>query len=123
MAHFLMIFRGLKWENAVVDRLTDLKSYWKIIKVSFLTFRSETTESEKNVHGVMPYFVLSISLMVLFIICTSYTGNWVTSKCLVSGFGIISMGLGVFASTGVLIMLGLPMVGMFNAVLFVALGN
>ncbi|XP_064118928.1 patched domain-containing protein 3-like isoform X2 [Macrobrachium nipponense] len=109
-----------EWENALLDALE--KRNFETIEVARFVSRTLETELEKNTNSVIPYFGITVAIMVLFSVGTVMMGDWVRTKPWLGLMGVVSASLACLASFGFLIYLGLEFIGINMAAPFLMLG-
>ncbi|XP_074126825.1 patched domain-containing protein 3 [Sminthopsis crassicaudata] len=92
------------------------------LEVSYFTSLSRQEEFEGNVKEVIPLFSASYFLIIFFSIVSCYRMNHIISKMWVAAFGVISAGLAVLSSFGLLLHCGVPFVVTVSNAPFLILG-
>ncbi|KAM8980880.1 patched domain-containing protein 3 [Sarcophilus harrisii] len=92
------------------------------LEVSYFTSLSRQQEFEGNVKEVIPLFSVSYFLIIFFSIVSCYRMNHIISKMWVAAFGVISAGLAVLSSFGLLLHCGIPFVVTVSNAPFLILG-
>lgn len=93
------------------------------INVSRFVSRTLETELENNTNSVIPYFGVTITVMLLFSMGSVMMGDWVRTKPWLGFVGVLSAALSCFASFGFLIYLGVEFIGINLAAPFLMLGE
>ncbi|KAF2366096.1 Protein patched/dispatched [Trinorchestia longiramus] len=111
---------GYLWERQLLEDFSevDLDS----VIVTFFTSRTLETELENNTHSVIPYFGVTVAIMLLFCLVTVSMSDCVRSKTLLGLTGVICAGLSCVAAFGLLIYMGVPFIGINMAAPFLMLG-
>lgn len=91
--------------------------------VTFFTSRTLETELEENTNSVVPYFGLTVGIMLVFCLISVTMGDCVRSKTLLGLAGILCAGLSCIAAFGLLIYIGVPFIGINMAAPFLMLGE
>ncbi|XP_068942224.1 patched domain-containing protein 3 [Petaurus breviceps papuanus] len=94
----------------------------KDLEVSYFTSLSRQEEFEGNVKEVIPLFSVSYFLIIFFSVISCYRMNHIISKMWVAAFGVISAGLAVLSSFGLLLYCGVPFVVTVSNAPFLILG-
>ncbi|XP_036616422.1 patched domain-containing protein 3 [Trichosurus vulpecula] len=92
------------------------------LEVSYFTSLSRQEEFEGNVKEVIPLFSVSYFLIIFFSVVSCYRMNHIISKMWVAAFGVISAGLAVLSSFGLLLYCGVPFVVTVSNAPFLILG-
>uniref|UniRef100_A0A4X2M296 Patched domain-containing protein 3 n=1 Tax=Vombatus ursinus TaxID=29139 RepID=A0A4X2M296_VOMUR len=82
----------------------------KDLEVFYFTSLSRQEEFDGNVKEVIPLFSVSYFLIIFFSVVSCYRMNHIISKMWVAAFGVISAGLAVVSSFGLLLYCGVPFV-------------
>ncbi|CAL4066460.1 unnamed protein product [Meganyctiphanes norvegica] len=115
-------YRGAVWEQAVLDIIEAEEGSFEYINIARFTSRTLETELENNTNSVIPFFGVTITVMVLFTCTSVMSGDCVRTKPWLGFFGIVSAAMAVFASFGFLIYLGVEFIGINMAAPFLMLG-
>ncbi|XP_020845999.1 patched domain-containing protein 3 [Phascolarctos cinereus] len=92
------------------------------LEVFYFTSLSRQEEFEGNVKEVIPLFSVSCFLIIFFSVVSCYRMNHIISKMWVAAFGVISAGLAVVSSFGLLLYCGVPFVVTVANAVFLILG-
>ncbi|XP_018014148.1 patched domain-containing protein 3 isoform X2 [Hyalella azteca] len=111
---------GSLWEKQLLADFKDLDM--DNVIVTFFTSRTLETELENNTHSVIPYFGLTVAIILVFCLLTVMMGDCVRSKTLLGLAGILCAGLSCAAAFGLLIYIGVPFIGINMAAPFLMLG-
>ena len=104
--------------------LDNFKTYkYEHIKVAYFTSRTLETELEDNTNSVVPYFGVTVGVMLLFCLLTVTMGDCVRSKTFLGLTGVFCAGLSCLAAFGLLIYIGVPFIGINLAAPFLMLGE
>lgn len=96
---------------------------FETITVARFVSHTLETELEKNTNSVVPFFGVTISVMLLFSVGSVMMGDWVRSKAWLGFIGVLSAALSCCASFGFLIYLGVEFIGINMAAPFLMLGK
>ncbi|KAA0200941.1 hypothetical protein HAZT_HAZT005246, partial [Hyalella azteca] len=110
---------GSLWEKQLLADFKDLDM--DNVIVTFFTSRTLETELENNTHSVIPYFGLTVAIILVFCLLTVMMGDCVRSKTLLGLAGILCAGLSCAAAFGLLIYIGVPFIGINMAAPFLML--
>ncbi|KAI1891349.1 hypothetical protein AGOR_G00142890 [Albula goreensis] len=80
------------------------------IEVSYFTSRSRQEEFEKNAEEVIPFFAVTYVIAISFSIVSCMRLDCVRNKVWVATFGVLSAGLAVLSSFGMMLYIGVPFV-------------
>lgn len=113
--------RGAIWEKAFMQLLTTVD----LEHVQAARFISTTlqTEIESNTQSLVPFFSITIIIMLVFSVCTCMMADWVRSKPWLGLLGCVSAGLAVAGSFGTAMYCGIDMIGINLAAPFLMLGK
>ena len=114
-------YRAALWEKKLLE-IFDKKEF-DFIRPSRFTSRTLETELENNTNSVVPYFGVTIAIMVFFSVVTVMMCDWVRSKPIMGLIGVFSAVLSVIAAFGLLIYLEVPFIGINMAAPFLMLGK
>ncbi|XP_045601587.2 patched domain-containing protein 3 [Procambarus clarkii] len=112
--------KGTRWETALLEALQD-RDFGSIDVARFVS-RTLETELENNTNSVVPYFVVTIVIIVVFSVCSVMMSDWVRTKPWVGLASVISAALSCFSAFGLLMYLGLKFIGINMASPFLMLG-
>ncbi|KAK7083690.1 Hedgehog receptor activity protein [Halocaridina rubra] len=90
--------KAAKWEQVLLEAL-DIRDFGSI-QVSRFVSRTLETELEKNTNSVIPFFGVTVAVMVLFSVVTCMMGDWVRTKPWLGLMGVISAGLACVTAFG-----------------------
>lgn len=109
------------WENKFIQIVDSIP----LETVSIAKFISTTlrTELESNTTSLVPFFYITVLIMVVFSVGTCMMADWVQSKPWLGFLGCVSAGLGVAASFGLCVYMGIEMIGINLAAPFLMLGK
>ncbi|XP_076034549.1 patched domain-containing protein 3-like [Oratosquilla oratoria] len=111
--------KAAEWEEAVLDRVANTK--FNRLFVSRFTSRTLETELENNTNSVIPFFGVTVAIMLIFSVVTVMMADWVRSKPYIGLMGVISAVLAVAAAFGFLIYLDIEFIGINMAAPFLML--
>lgn len=108
------------WEEKFISTLDTLH----FDNISIAKFISTTlrTELESNTQSLVPFFSITVIIMIIFSVCTCMMADWVRSKPWLGLLGCVSAGFGVAASFGLCVYCGVDMIGINLAAPFLMLG-
>lgn len=113
--------RGKLWEDAFMNHIASNK--FKSISVARFVSTTLQTELEANTHSLVPFFSITIIIMLIFSVGTCMMADWVLSKPWLGLLGCMSAGLAVAAAFGLSVYLGIEMIGINLAAPFLMLGE
>lgn len=117
----ICFFRGQAWERAFLDLVGSVPfDHIKVARFSSLTLEIEL---ENNTNSVMPYFSINIAIMVIFCVVTCMMSDWVRSKPYLGLIGVVSALLGSITAFGLVMLTGVPFIGINLAAPFLMLGK
>ncbi|XP_073437841.1 patched domain-containing protein 3-like [Dendrobates tinctorius] len=102
--------RSLLWINEFIKFFTKNSLQLTEIKVSFFTAISRQQEFNGTTKTVIPLFSITYFVTIFFAIVSCVRFDCVRNKFWVAGFGVISSGLAVLSSFGLLLLCGVPFV-------------
>ncbi|XP_077127944.1 patched domain-containing protein 3-like [Ranitomeya variabilis] len=102
--------RSLEWINEFIKFFTKNSLQLTEIKVSFFTAISRQQEFNGTTKTVIPLFSITYFVTIFFAIVSCIRFDCVRNKFWVAGFGVISSGLAVLSSFGLLLLCGVPFV-------------
>jgi hypothetical protein len=113
--------RAALWENKFISIIDSIP----LENVSVAKFVSTTlrTELESNTTSLVPFFSITVIVMIIFSVATCMMADWVQSKPWLGLLGCVSAGLGVAASFGLCVYCGVDMIGINLAAPFLMLGE
>nr|XP_056713095.1 patched domain-containing protein 3-like [Euleptes europaea] len=103
---------SLRWLRAFLQRIPDVLASLKLtsVRVAYFTSISRQEEFEKNGKEVVPLFSIAYFLTILFSINSCSRLDCVRTKVWAAAFGVLSSGLAVLSSFGLLLYCGVPFV-------------
>ena len=109
------------WENKFISIVDSIP----LKNISIAKFVSTTlrTELESNTTSLVPFFSITVIIMIIFSVATCMMADWVQSKPWLGLLGCVSAGLGVAASFGLCVYCGIDMIGINLAAPFLMLGE
>ncbi|XP_069502844.1 patched domain-containing protein 3 [Ambystoma mexicanum] len=99
-----------EWLQAFLSSIPGKISNFENIKVTYFTSLSRQQEFEGNTKSVIPLFSITYFLTITFSIVSCLRLDCVRNKFWVASFGVITTGMAVLASLGLLLMCGVPFV-------------
>lgn len=112
--------RAAIWENEFNSYVEQLK--FNHISVARFISTTLRTELEANTQSLVPFFSVTVIIMIVFSVGTCMMADWVKSKPWLGLLGCVSAGLGVAASFGICVYFGVDMIGINLAAPFLMLG-
>ncbi|XP_015275368.1 PREDICTED: patched domain-containing protein 3-like [Gekko japonicus] len=103
---------SLKWLKTFLERIPVLLAELHLtsVRVAYFTSLSRQEEFEKNTKEVVPLFSITYTLTITFSILSCSRIDCVRTKVWVAAFGVLSSGLAVLSSFGLLLFCGVPFV-------------
>ncbi|XP_073437842.1 patched domain-containing protein 3-like [Dendrobates tinctorius] len=114
--------RSLLWINEFIKFFTKNSLQLTEIKVSFFTAISRQQEFDGTTKTVIPLFSITYFVTIFFAVVSCIRFDCVRNKFWVAGFGVISSGLAVLSSFGLLLLGGVPFVATVANAPFLILG-
>ncbi|XP_043823448.1 patched domain-containing protein 3 [Dromiciops gliroides] len=116
--------KSREWLDAFLQNFSSVGQNLQVenLEVFYFTSLSRQKEFEGNVEEVIPLFSVSYFLIIFFSIVSCYRMNHMISKMWVAAFGVISAGLAVVSSFGLLLYCGMPYVLTVSNAPFLILG-
>ncbi|XP_067326443.1 patched domain-containing protein 3-like [Anolis sagrei] len=101
-----------RWLHDFLDSAPQLLRSLKLtsLEVAYFTSLSRQQEFEKNSKEVIPFFSITYTLTIFFSIMSCSRFDCVRTKVWVAAFGVLSSGLSVLSSFGLLLFCGVPFV-------------
>ncbi|XP_036376014.1 patched domain-containing protein 3-like [Megalops cyprinoides] len=99
--------RNELWLKAFIETLSK-EPELKEVSVSYFTSISRQEEFEGNSKSVIPFFSITYTLAITFSIISCMRLDSVRNKVWVATFGVLSAGLAVLSSFGMLLYIGMP---------------
>ena len=109
------------WQSKFLRTLAE-KSFAHI-NIARFTAHSIEDELARNVGAVQPLFGIMFTILVCFSVASCMSGDWVRSKPMLGFLGVISSGLAVVSSFGLVLHCGLPFVDIAALSPFLILGE
>lgn len=109
------------WEDAFIKYMET----YQLSNITVAKFISSTlrTELESNTQSLVPFFSITVIIMICFSVATCMMSDWVKSKPWLGLLGCVSAGLGVAASFGLCVYAQVDMIGINLAAPFLMLGR
>ncbi|XP_054847761.1 patched domain-containing protein 3-like [Eublepharis macularius] len=103
---------SLLWLKSFQERIPDLLDSLGLasVRVSYFTSLSRQEELEKNFKTVIPLFSITYTLTIFFSIMSCSRLDCVRTKVWAAAFGVLSSGLAILSSFGLLLYCGVPFV-------------
>ncbi|XP_072010194.1 patched domain-containing protein 3-like [Engystomops pustulosus] len=102
--------KSLQWINEFITFFSKNDLQLGEIKVSYFTSLSRQQEFDGITKSVIPLFSITYFITIFFSILSCIRLDCVRNKFWVAGFGVISSGLAVLSSFGLLLLCGVPFV-------------
>ena len=109
------------WQDKFLSTFA-AKSY-DHITIARYTTHSLGDELAKNVKNVVPLFSITFTVLITFSIVSCMSADWVRSKPWLGSLGILSAGLAVISSFGLVLHCGVPFIDIVATSPFVVLGK
>lgn len=113
--------RGQLWEQAFLNFAANVK-FDNIIVSRFISTTLQR-ELDSNTHSLVPFFSVTIFIMVVFSIATCMMSDWVRSKPWLGVLACTSAGIAVIAAFGLCVYCGIEMIGINLAAPFLMIGK
>ncbi|XP_075684833.1 patched domain-containing protein 3-like [Rhinoderma darwinii] len=115
---------SLQWISQFIKFLSKNTNEYQLneIKVSYFTSVSRQQEFDATTKTVIPLFSITYFVTIFFSIVSCIRFDCVRNKVWVAGFGVISSGLAVLSSFGLLLLCGVPFVITVGNAPFLILG-
>jgi len=110
-----------KWQEKFLSILAN--NDYKHITVTRFTAHSLEDELQRNAVSVFPLFPIVSSVLITFSIVSCMSADWVLSKPWLGSLGVVSAGLAVVSSFGLVLHLGVPFIDMTASIPFLVLGK
>nr|XP_056713097.1 patched domain-containing protein 3-like [Euleptes europaea] len=103
---------SLKWLQGFLRRIGGVLRELNLasVRVAYFSSVSRQEELEKNTDQVVPLFIVTYFLTICFSILSCLRLDCVRTKVWVAAFGVLSSGLAVISSFGLLLFCGVPFV-------------
>lgn len=109
------------WEDNFLKRVSNLS--FKHINVARFVSTTLRDELESNTKSLVPFFSITVIIMLVFSVATCMMSDWVRSKPWLGLLGCVSAGLGVLTAFGLCFYLRVDMIGINLAAPFLMLGK
>ena len=116
-------YRAEQWENDFLRDVPKFCSQLKHTRCAYFTSVSLAQELEQNTAYVVPYFGITILIMLVFSVATCVMSDNVRTKPWLGALGCLSTGLSVLASFGLTMYLGINFIFINMAAPFLMLGK
>ncbi|XP_077159941.1 patched domain-containing protein 3-like [Paroedura picta] len=103
---------SLRWLKTFLQKMRGVLSKLNLasVRVAYFSSVSRQEELEKNNERVIPLFIVTYFLTICFTILSCLRLDCVRTKVWVAAFGVLSSGLAVISSFGLLLFCGVPFV-------------
>ena len=115
--------RAAIWEQDFLRLVQQLQLQYPQVRLARYVSTTLKEELERNTHTLVPFFSVTILVMMAFSVATCTMADWVRSKPWLGLLGCVSAGLAVAASFGVCMYASVPMIGINLAAPFLMLGE
>lgn len=115
--------RAEVWEQRFLQFVQELQESSPQVHVARFVSSTLKDELERNTHTLVPFFSVTVLIMIGFSVATCASSDWVRSKPWLGMLGCVSAGLAVAASFGACMYAGVPMIGINLAAPFLMLGE
>ncbi|XP_067124437.1 patched domain-containing protein 3-like [Centruroides vittatus] len=112
--------RAAAWEAAFLEMVESLE--FDRIEVAMFVSKTLTEELERNTQSVVPFFSLTVAVMLIFSLITCTMADCVRSKPWIGVLGCVSSTIAVGAAFGLIAYCGLEFIGINLAAPFLMLG-
>ncbi|XP_071790217.1 patched domain-containing protein 3-like [Asterias amurensis] len=112
--------RSAVWEDEFLQVVEAFNS--TEIRVTRQVSSTIETELDKASSNVIKDFTITFTLLITFSICSCVMLDWVRSKPWLAGCGVISAGLAVLSSFGLMCYIGVPYINVVGSTPFLILG-
>ncbi|XP_003747353.1 patched domain-containing protein 3 [Galendromus occidentalis] len=114
--------RAEQWENDFLRAIPKLCEELEFTSCAYFTSLSLTQELEHNTTNVVPYFSITVFIMLAFTVFTCLMSDNVRSKPWLGVLGCFSSGISVLASFGFTMYMGVEFIAINMAAPFLMLG-
>ena len=111
---------SVAWQKRLIEQLDRLTS--DVIRLDYCVAESLDIELANHMGLDTTYFSLTICIMIVYASFVSSGGDWVSTRLLLGGAGILAALLAIAASFGLLSLLGLEYVDICGVMPFLILG-
>ncbi|XP_048366273.1 patched domain-containing protein 3-like [Sphaerodactylus townsendi] len=103
---------SVKWLKAFLEQIPDVLASLNLtsVKVAYFTSLSRQEEFDENTKEAIPLVSVTYTLMIFFSIMSCSRFDCVRTKVWIAAFGVLSSGLAVVSSFGLLLVCGVPFV-------------
>ncbi|KAL1250583.1 hypothetical protein QQF64_018379 [Cirrhinus molitorella] len=115
------IIENSEWLNTFLELLSNYKQQ-KMVHVSYFTSVSRQKELEASSASVIPLFSITYFLAIAISVLSCSRLDCVRTKVWVAAFGVVSAGMAVLASFGLLLFCGMPFAMTVASAPFLILG-
>ena len=115
--------RAAIWEDKFLTFIDSIENKFENISIAKFISTTLRTELEANTQSLVPFFSITVIIMIIFSVGTCMMADWVRSKPWLGLLGCVSAGLGVAASFGLCAYCGVEMIGINLAAPFLMLGK
>ncbi|XP_006823209.1 patched domain-containing protein 3-like, partial [Saccoglossus kowalevskii] len=92
------------------------------IDVAYYTSQTLELELEASITSVFPLFTITFTLLITFSIVCCIMADWVRSKPMLGQLGVLSAGLAIVSSLGLMSYCGVPFINVVASMPFLILG-
>jgi predicted RND superfamily exporter protein len=116
-------FRAHLWEDKFRELMPKIKMQFKHLDVYWYSSLTNDIELVSTILYVIPYFTITVIIMIIFSTTTSMMRDWVQSKPLLGAVGVVSASLSTAAAFGLVMYIGVEFIGLVMASPFLMLGE
>ena len=110
-----------KWQDKFLSTLAERSN--SHINITRFTAHSLEDELKRNSDAVFPLFSVLFSVLITFSIVSCMSADWVRSKPWLGNLGVLSAGLAVVSSFGLMSLIGVPFIDIVGTSPFLVLGK
>ncbi|CAG0920761.1 unnamed protein product [Notodromas monacha] len=110
------------WEDKFRAEMPKIKEKLKFVDVYWYSSLTNDTELVSTILVVIPYFAITVIVMIAFSVVTSMMRDWVQSKPVLGVVGVASACMATAAAFGLIMYLGVEFTGLVMASPFLMLG-
>ncbi|XP_022093267.1 patched domain-containing protein 3-like [Acanthaster planci] len=112
--------RSALWEEKFLEVMEAFTS--SVVSVTREVSTSIETELDNASSGVVKDFAVTFTILIAFSVCSCVMMDWVRSKPLLANFGVVSAGLAVLSTFGLMSYVGIPYINVVGSSPFLILG-
>ena len=112
---------GNLWLQEFLIHLENVQTqHIDIVRMTSTSLEEELSKSTSDIIGL---FAIAFSILIIFAICSCAMTDWVRSKTLLASVGVLSAGMAIISSFGLLTYLGLPFIDVVASTPFLIIGK